>query len=136
MLNRLLIFFVALLPLFNLTSCGDDDDYNTDMALWGIWAITEGDYFISYTFNEDGTGVRTDKVENRNCEATFDWTSDEDYIYMTNARPVYGFDPADLNEDGTVKISDGGRMRFRRIDDVLWLGVDDDMIPFDLITAF
>lgn len=130
MINRLLIFFVAMLPLFTLTACGDDDEDGNNLSLVGSWVISEGSYYVMYTFEEDATGSVTIKTPEQDCKATFDWHTDVSYIYMSNARAVYGFTPEDFNEDGTVMISDGGKARYSLDDDTLWLGVDGDLLPF------
>jgi len=125
MVNRLLIFFVALLPLFSLTSCGDDDEEGAD-ALFGQWGVTEGSYYMYYEFYDNGSGVFVAYTDEVNCKASFDWTADDEYIYLSNTQPVYGWSADDLESDGTLIVADGGKIRYSIDGDILWLTLDGE----------
>lgn len=130
MVNKLLIFFVALLPLFSMSSCGDDDDYD-DAGIVGVWQYDEGEYFVRFEFNDSGTGSLTEKSYESDSKATFDWTADDTFIYVTNPKAVYGYDPEDFNEDGSLM--GGGKARYQLGDNTLWIATDFEGDSYDLL---
>lgn len=129
MVNKFLIFFVALLPLFTLSACGDDEETDTDVV--GLWEYAEGDYFVRFEFNDSGTGSVEEHSPESDTKATFDWAADDTFIYVTNPKAVYGFEPEDFNEDGTLM--GGGKARYRLEGNTLWMATDFDDDSYELL---
>ena len=131
MVNKLLIFFVAMLPLFTLSACGDDDDDDDAMGVVGTWRYDEGQYFVQFEFNASGTGSLTEKSYESDSKATFDWTAHATFIYVTNPKAVYGYDPEDFNEDGSLM--GGGKAPYRLEGNTLWLATDFEGDSYDFV---
>lgn len=75
--NMLTILMVALTS-FSFASCGDDDDdeqgggSGSQNVLVGSWRQEEGSDYITWTFNNDGTGSQLG-VSGRNDGAPLTW---------------------------------------------------------------
>lgn len=87
-MKKLFLIVAAMFAVVSFSACSDDDD-NKDASIVGTWQITyyegwatfsdgtrddwsdaypltsEGNYYWTYTFNENGTCVQTDYSDNK-----------------------------------------------------------------------
>ena len=92
-MKKLFLIVAAMFAVVSFSACSDDDD-NKDAAIVGTWQITyyegwatfsdgtrddwsdaypltsEGNYYWTYTFNENGTCVQTDYSDNKNDDSS------------------------------------------------------------------
>ena len=92
-MKKLFLIVAAMFAVVSFSSCSDDDD-NKDASIVGTWQITyyegwatfsdgtrvdwsdaypltsEGNYYWTYTFNENGTCVQTDYSDNKNDDSS------------------------------------------------------------------
>lgn len=119
MAKKLLFFLVALMPLIVMSSCSDDDDNGKGLA--GSWRIQVGSEYIEWKFDGNGSGSLVENTDSHKSKATFNWKSDDSYIYLTNIAPVFGYDEDDLNEwDDSMKLA------YRLDGNTLWLEDEED----------
>lgn len=93
MKKKLFLIVAAMFAVVSFSACSDDDD-NKDASIVGTWQITyyegwatfsdgtrddwsdaypltsEGNYYWTYTFNENGTCVQTDYSDNKNDDSS------------------------------------------------------------------
>lgn len=132
MAKKFLYLLVAMLPLFIVSACSDDDDKDAN-GLVGSWELREGDYFVMYTFNDGGKGNVVIYTDKQDCKASYDWSADDKFIYISNPRAEYGFSPEDFNEDGSLMMDGEGKFSYRLDGNTLWLTQDGDEMPFKRI---
>ena len=92
-MKKLFLIVAAMFAVVSFSACSDDDD-NKDASIVGTWQITyyegwatfsdgtrddwsdaypltsEGNYYWTYTFNENGTCVQTDYSDNKNDDSS------------------------------------------------------------------
>ena len=88
-MKKLFLIVAAMFAAVSFSACSDDDDKDKDASIVGTWQITyyegwatfsdgtrddwsdayplttEGNYYWTYTFNENGTCVQTDYSDNK-----------------------------------------------------------------------